>query len=158
MHSEWLLDSLWICISELMWRSEVTVLCFWYSSSMACLFLSGLWLYPTQNLNVVIDTKIFYFHIYYSNGLCLIFFSNYCGIIPFYTVKICCCDWFNKGANWPIAGQNKLRWENQTKDTRKKKGGGRGVASETWRGNKRCKMKEKWNNLAEYKLINMVKL
>lgn len=39
-----------------------------------------------------------------------------------YSVKIC-CDWFNKDTDWPIAGQNKLSWENQTKDTRRKKGG-----------------------------------
>ena len=37
-------------------------------------------------------------------------------------MNICHCDWFNKEAGWPVAGQDKIRWENQTKDTEKKKG------------------------------------
>lgn len=42
-----------------------------------------------------------------------------------------CCihgvnDAVTKEADQPIAGQDKARWENQTKDTRKKKGGVRG--------------------------------
>lgn len=53
-----------------------------------------------------------------------------------YPVKICCCDWFNKDADWPVAGQNKVRWENQTKDTRKKRGGVTGVQRDA----KRSKM------------------
>ena len=34
---------------------------------------------------------------------------------------------FNKEADWPIARPDKVRWENQTKDTGEKKGGVRGV-------------------------------
>lgn len=44
-----------------------------------------------------------------------------CGIIPVYSVKTCHCDWFNKKADWPTAGQDKVRWEDQNKNTRKKK-------------------------------------
>lgn len=47
------------------------------------------------------------------------------------------CDWFDKEADGPIAGQDKVKWENQTRDTGKKKDGVRGVASETGRGNRR---------------------
>ena len=61
---------------------------------------------------------------------------------PLYCVNICCCDWFNKEADWSIAGQDKVRRENQTKDIGKKKGGVREVTSLTWRGNRRYKMKE----------------
>ena len=32
---------------------------------------------------------------------------------------MCCCDWFNKEADWPIAGHDKVRGEKQTKDTGK---------------------------------------
>ena len=28
---------------------------------------------------------------------------------PVHCVNICCCDWFNKEADWPIAGQDKVR-------------------------------------------------
>ena len=49
-------------------------------------------------------------------------------------------DWFNKEVDWPIAGQDKVRHENQTKDTGKKDRV-RGVASKTWRRNRRCKMR-----------------
>lgn len=35
-------------------------------------------------------------------------------------MNICHCDWFNKETDWPIAGQDKVRRENQTKDTGKK--------------------------------------
>lgn len=53
------------------------------------------------------------------------------------------CDWFNKEADRPIAGQDRVRWENQTRDTGKKKRGVRGVTRVTQRRNKRCKMKER---------------
>ena len=33
-----------------------------------------------------------------------------------YTLKICHCG-------WPIAGQNKVKWENQIENTGKKRGG-----------------------------------
>ena len=41
--------------------------------------------------------------------------TSCCGIIPLHTAKICHCDWFNKEADWPIAEQDKVRPENQTK-------------------------------------------
>ena len=43
------------------------------------------------------------------------------------------CDWFNKEADWPIAGQDKVRWENQTKDTGKKNKGVSRVSRDTER-------------------------
>lgn len=43
--------------------------------------------------------------------------------IPLHGVNICCCDWFNKKDDWPIVRQDEERQENQTKETRKKKGG-----------------------------------
>lgn len=39
-----------------------------------------------------------------------------------------------------VAGQEKFRWENQTKDIGKKKGGVRGVISQTQKRNRRCKV------------------
>ena len=51
--------------------------------------------------------------------------------IPLHHVNTCYCDWFNKEADWPIAGQDKVMQENQTKDTKKKKGGVRGVTRDT---------------------------
>ena len=30
-------------------------------------------------------------------------------------LNICRCDWFNKEAGWPIAGQVEVRWDWQTK-------------------------------------------
>lgn len=40
------------------------------------------------------------------------------------------CDWFNKETDRPIAGQDRVRWENQTRDTGKKSRV-RGVTRET---------------------------
>ena len=57
--------------------------------------------------------------------------TSCCGIIPLHTAKICHCDWFNKEADWPIAEQDKVMQENQTEDTKKKKGGVRGVTRDT---------------------------
>lgn len=47
------------------------------------------------------------------------------------------CDWLNKEADWLIAGKDKVRQENQTKDT--EKGRVRRVARKTQRGNRMCK-------------------
>lgn len=35
---------------------------------------------------------------------------------------LCCCDWFNKEADWPIVEQDKVRWEGQTENAWRKKG------------------------------------
>lgn len=44
--------------------------------------------------------------------------------IPLHCVDICRCDWFNKKKDdWPIVREDEVRQENQTKETRKKKGG-----------------------------------
>ena len=51
--------------------------------------------------------------------------------IPLHAVNIGCCDWFSKETDWPIAGQDMVRLVNQIKDTGKKKGRVRGVASQT---------------------------
>ena len=48
-------------------------------------------------------------------------------------MNLCHCDWFTKEADWLVAVQGKISRENQTKDTGKKKGGVRGVTSETQR-------------------------
>lgn len=37
-------------------------------------------------------------------------------------MKICCYDWFNKELDWPIVGQNKIRWESQIENAGKKGG------------------------------------
>ena len=37
-------------------------------------------------------------------------------------MKICCCGWFNKEADWPIAEQDKVRQESQIENARKEKG------------------------------------
>ena len=42
--------------------------------------------------------------------------------IPLYYVHLCHCDWFNKEADWPIARQDRVRQENQTRDAGKKYG------------------------------------
>ena len=34
---------------------------------------------------------------------------------------MCHCDWVNKEADWPIAGQVEVRWDLQKKETLKKK-------------------------------------
>lgn len=47
-------------------------------------------------------------------------------IIPLYTVKMCCANWFNKEADRPITGQDNVRQENHTKNA------GRGRA-ESWK-------------------------
>lgn len=46
-------------------------------------------------------------------------------------MNICCCGWVTTEADWPIVRQGEVRWENQTKDTGKKKRGVREVTSET---------------------------
>ena len=51
-------------------------------------------------------------------------------------MNICLCDWFNKEADWTIAGQDKVRQENQTEDAGRKKGG----VSEVMRDSERSKM------------------
>lgn len=61
---------------------------------------------------------------------------------PFVSGNICQCDWLNKEADCPIAGQNKFRQENQTKDTGVK-GRVRGVTTEAGKVNRRYKMKER---------------
>ena len=48
-------------------------------------------------------------------------------------VNIWRCDWFNKEADWSIAGQDKVMWDKQTKDTRKRKSRVRGVTRQTER-------------------------
>lgn len=44
---------------------------------------------------------------------------------------MCHCDWVNKETDLPIARQDKFEWENQAKDTGKKKGRIIGVTSQT---------------------------
>ena len=46
----------------------------------------------------------------------------------FCTLKICCCDWFNKQTNWPIAKQDKVKQECQTENEGMRKGRIRGLA------------------------------
>ena len=36
-------------------------------------------------------------------------------------VDTCHCDWFNKEADWPIAGQDKVRQASQTENAGRKK-------------------------------------
>ena len=38
-------------------------------------------------------------------------------------------DWFSKEADWSITGQDKVRWESQTKDTGKTRGRVRGSSA-----------------------------
>lgn len=38
-------------------------------------------------------------------------------------MNVCCCDWFNREADWLIAGQNKMMWESQTENAGKEKNG-----------------------------------
>lgn len=54
-----------------------------------------------------------------------------------------------------MVGQDKVKLENQTKDTGKKSNGVRGVVRETWRGNKRYKMEGRQYHVAECRLIEM---
>lgn len=56
---------------------------------------------------------------------------------------MCHYDWVNKETDSPIARQDRFRWENQVKDTGKKKGRVRGVTRETWKGNRNSKIKER---------------
>ena len=37
-------------------------------------------------------------------------------------MNICCCDWFNKEADWSVAQQDKVKRETQTKDNGREKG------------------------------------
>lgn len=53
--------------------------------------------------------------------------------IPLHCVTICYCDWFSKEVDRSKTWQDRVRQENWTKDTGKKKGGIRGVTSETQR-------------------------
>lgn len=73
--------------------------------------------------------------------------------IPLYCVNMYLGDRLYKGGNWPIAGQEKVRQENQNKNTGKKKGRVRGVTGHTERGNRRYKMKERLYHMAECRLI-----
>ena len=54
--------------------------------------------------------------------------KNYLCNIPLHCVNIYLLDWFNKEVDWPIAEQDKVRWENQTEDDGEKNGRGRRVA------------------------------
>lgn len=48
-----------------------------------------------------------------------------------HSVNKCPYDWFNKQADWPVAEQDKVRWESQTETDGKRKGGVRGIANQT---------------------------
>ena len=45
---------------------------------------------------------------------------NFSAPIPFHCVNICRGDWFNKKADWPIAGQVEVRQDQQTETGKKK--------------------------------------
>lgn len=45
----------------------------------------------------------------------------------------CCCDCFNKQADWPVAGHDNVSQDNKTKNAGKKKGYVRGFACQTER-------------------------
>lgn len=50
-------------------------------------------------------------------------------------MKICPCDWFNKDADWPLAEQDKVRWESETENVGRLKGG-------VWSLESRCREKQ----------------
>ena len=61
-------------------------------------------------------------------------------------MNICHCDWFNKEVDWPIAGQDIIRWKSHTENVRKKK----------CRGNKICwRTGKAMSHVAEHRLIEM---
>ena len=49
-----------------------------------------------------------------------------CGIILLYAVNVHYSPWLIIKSIWPIARQNKVRWENHTENTERKKGRERG--------------------------------
>ena len=36
--------------------------------------------------------------------------------ITLHCVNVCCCDWFNKEADWPIIEQDNVRWDSQAEN------------------------------------------
>lgn len=54
---------------------------------------------------------------------------------PLYSVKICHCDGINKEDEWPLAEQDKARWESETENAGRLKGG-------VWSLERRCREKK----------------
>ena len=65
-------------------------------------------------------------------------------------MSICCCNWFNKQADRPIAEQDNVRQESQIKNDRMRNEGARGVTSKMYNElntQNRIEVKTTWQNV-----------